>query len=80
VAAFRQQEMAEQMIRELNKKGHEAYLATASSSNGDGKTYRVRVGRFATREEADRAAKQLAAKGKLHPFITTINPEAAKKG
>ncbi|MBI3620710.1 MAG: SPOR domain-containing protein [Nitrospirae bacterium] len=80
VAAFRQQEMAEQMIKELNKKGHEAYLATASSSDGNGKTYRVRVGRFATREEADRTAKQLAANGKLHPFITTIDPGTSKKG
>jgi len=78
VAAFRQQAMAEQMIGALNKKGHEAYLATASSSSGT--TYRVRVGRFATREEADRLAKQLAAKERLHPFITTVDPGASKKG
>jgi DedD protein len=72
VAAFRQKSMAEEMIKALSKKGHEAYLMTASLS--DGVTYRVRVGRFATREEADRTAEQLAAKEKLHPFITTIEP------
>lgn len=78
VAAFGQQSMAEQMIKALNKKGHDAYLVTASSSNG--KTYRVRVGRFATREEADRVAKQLATKERLHPFIATIDPGSLQKG
>jgi len=80
VAAFRQQSVADGLIAKLNKKGHDAYLVTASSPNGDGTTYRVRVGRFATHEEADRTAKQLAATEKLHPFITTIGPEAEKKG
>lgn len=79
VAAFRQQSMAEEMIKALNKKGHDAYLATGASPNGDGVTYRVRVGRFATREAADRAAKQLAAKEKLHPFIATVEPESSTK-
>jgi len=77
VGAFRQQSVAEQMIRTLNKKGHDAYLATASSP--DGVTYRVRVGRFTTREAADRAANQLAATEKLHPFVATVNPDASKK-
>jgi cell division septation protein DedD len=79
VGAFRQQAQAEEMIKGLNKRGHEAYLATASSSDGDGKTYRVRVGRFTTREAADRAAKRLAAREGLHPFIATIDPGASKK-
>ncbi|HUJ79194.1 MAG TPA: SPOR domain-containing protein [Nitrospiria bacterium] len=77
VASFRQQAMAEQMIKALNKKGHNAYLATASSS--DGVTYRVRVGRFATRGEADRVAKRLATKEKLHPFVATVAPVPEKK-
>ena len=80
VGAFRQQSVADGLIAKLNKKGHDAYLVTASSPNGDGTTYRVRVGRFATHEEADRTAKQLAATEKLHPFITTIGPETEKKG
>jgi DedD protein len=77
VASFRQQSMAEEMIKALNKKGHHAYLARGVFS--EGVTYRVRVGRFATREAADRAAKQLAAKEKLHPFIATVEPESSKK-
>jgi cell division septation protein DedD len=79
VAAFRQQSMAEEMIKALNKKGHDAYLATGASPNGGGVTYRVRVGRFTTREAADLAAKQLAAKEKLHPFIATVEPESSTK-
>jgi len=79
VAAFRQQSMAEEMIKALNKKGHDAYLATGASPNGEGVTYRVRVGRFTTREAADHAAKQLAAKEKLHPFIATVEPESSTK-
>jgi cell division septation protein DedD len=79
VAAFRQQSMAEEMIKALNKKGHDAYLATGASPDGDGVTYRVRVGRFTTREEADHAAKLLAAKEKLHPFIATVEPELSKR-
>jgi len=79
VAAFRQQSMAEEMIKALNKKGHDAYLATESSPDGEGVTYRVRVGRFTTREEADHAAKRLAAKEKLHPFVATVEPESSKK-
>ncbi len=78
VAAFGQQSMAEQMIKELSKKGHDAYLATGSSSNGV--TYRVRIGRFATREEADRTAKQLATKERLHPFIATVEPGSLQRG
>lgn len=79
VAAFRQQSMAEEMIKALNKKGHDAYLATGASPDGDGVTYRVRVGRFTTKEEADHAAKLLAAKEKLHPFVATVEPESSKK-
>jgi cell division septation protein DedD len=77
VASFRQQSMAEKMIKALNKKGHKAYMTTGASS--DGVTYRVRVGRFTTRKEADHAAKQLAAKEQLHPFIATVEPELSEK-
>jgi cell division septation protein DedD len=76
VASFRQQSTAEEMIKALNKKGHKAYLATGGSS--DGVTYRVRVGRFATRVEADRVAEQLAAKERLHPFIATVDSKSSK--
>jgi cell division septation protein DedD len=79
VAAFRQQSMAEEMIKALSKKGHDAYLATGASPDGDGVTYRVRVGRFTTREQADHAAKRLAAKEKLHPFVATVEPDSSKK-
>jgi len=79
VAAFREQSMAEEVIKALNKKGHDAYLATASSPDG-GKTYRVRVGRYSTRGEADRVARLLATKEKFHPFVATVEPETEKKG
>ncbi|MEW6325597.1 MAG: SPOR domain-containing protein [Nitrospirota bacterium] len=74
VGAFRQQPVAEQMIATLNRKGHDAYLMVAQLP--DGVTYRVRVGKFATREEANRAAKGLAAKEGLHPFVATIQPNS----
>ena len=74
VGAFRQQPMAEEMIAKLNKKGHDAYLMVAQLP--DGMTYRVRVGKFATREEAKRAAEGLAAKEGLHPFVATVQPHS----
>ncbi len=74
VGAFRQQPMAEEMIAKLNKKGHDAYLMVAQLP--DGMTYRVRVGKFATREEAKRAAEGLAAKEGLHPFVATVQPNS----
>ena len=74
VGAFHQQPMAERLISELNRKGHHAYLMAAPVP--DGMTYRVRVGKFATREEAAQAAKRLAAQEGLHPFIATIPPNS----
>jgi DedD protein len=74
VGAFREQPVAERLIADLNRKGHTAYLMTAPVE--DGMTYRVRVGKFATKEEADQVAKQLAAQEGLHPFVATIQPNS----
>jgi len=74
VGAFREQPVAERLIADLNRKGHTAYLMTAPVE--DGMTYRVRVGKFATKEEADRVAKRLATQEGLHPFVATIQPNS----
>jgi cell division septation protein DedD len=74
VAAFRQQPIADRLIADLTRKGHDAYLVTTQLP--DGTTYRVRVGKFATREEAARAAKRLAAEEKVSPFVATVGPNS----
>ena len=72
VAAFTTQADAEKLIAQLHKKGHAAYLLATQLSTG--MSYRVRVGKYATREEATKAAQQLAAKEKLHPFVAALPP------
>jgi cell division septation protein DedD len=74
VGAFREQPQAERLKADLTRKGHEAYVMSAKLP--DGMTYRVRVGKFTTRDEATAAAKQLAAIEGLHPFVATVQPNS----
>jgi DedD protein len=51
----------------LAKRGQHATVSTTRGEKGD--VYRVRVGPFATREEASRASEQLAPGEKVKPWI-----------
>ena len=72
VAAFQKEALAEELKGTLATKGHDAYLVSAKLR--DGMTYRVRVGHFATRDEAIRVAQTLAKQEGFHPFIATVQP------
>ncbi|MBI2554835.1 MAG: SPOR domain-containing protein [Candidatus Rokubacteria bacterium] len=69
VSAYRARPAAEEMERKLREAGFEAYVATINGD--DGRTaYRVRVGSFATRGEAQRMAERLRSERGLSPFVT----------
>lgn len=70
VSSFRSRTLAEALRRELVAKGYDAYLVTIDSQDGRVR-YRVRVGSFATRGEADEVAARLRAERNLNPFVTT---------
>ena len=69
VSSFRNRTRAEEQIKQLAKKGYDAYLSVAQSEDGPAR-YRVRVGRFATQVEAERVAERIAAELKVGPVIT----------
>ncbi len=55
----------------LKNRGYSAYVVTTTGAD-DKVTYKVRVGRFATREEAQKVAKQLEEREKLTTWITRV--------
>jgi cell division septation protein DedD len=57
------------MERRLREAGFEAYVASIGGDDGR-TTYRVRVGSFATREEAQRMVERLKSERGLSPFVT----------
>lgn len=73
VSAFRSRALAEDLRRQLAAKGYDAYLVAVESEDGRVR-YRVRVGSFATRGEADQAAARLRTERHLNPFVTTRAP------
>ncbi len=62
---------ANNLIEELNAKGIKAYLVK-SEVQGKGVRYRVRVGKFASAQEAKTAANQLTASGAIGEFAVMI--------
>jgi cell division protein FtsN len=69
VAAYRARNQAEELQRSLRAAGHDAYVTTVTLD--DGKVhYRVRVGSFADRSQAERAAERLQSERSLVPFVT----------
>lgn len=70
VAAYRARSPAEEMERKLKGAGFEAYVV--GSSGADGRmTYRVRVGSFATRDQAEQTAERLRSDHGLSPFVAS---------
>ena len=70
VVAYRARPAAEEMERKLREAGFDAYVATISGDDGR-TTYRVRVGSFAARGEAQRMAERLRSERGLSPYVTT---------
>ncbi len=70
VVAYRARPAAEEMERKLREAGFDAYVVTISGDDGR-TTYRVRVGSFAARGEAQRIAERLRRERGLSPYVTT---------
>jgi DedD protein len=66
VGAFRSLENAERQVQQLKTKGFAASVAPGTP----GSLYRVRVGPFAQRAEADRTAARLSSEEGLKPSVT----------
>jgi cell division septation protein DedD len=69
IAAFDDPLRARHLVAELAASGFDAYLAEPPLDNPNA-PYRVRVGRFATRAEAEGAAAALTKAGGQKPWIT----------
>ena len=70
VVAYRASPAAEEMERKLKDAGFDAYVATISGDDGRA-TYRVRVGSFSTRAQAEQMAERLRSERGLSTFVTT---------
>jgi cell division protein FtsN len=70
VSSFRSRGLAEELRARLAARGLDAYLVSTSSEEGRVR-YRVRVGAFTSRTEAERVAGELRTERSLNPFVTT---------
>ncbi len=68
VAAFKTRPQAETMRRGLVDGGYDAYVSEGERQSGA--RYRVRVGAYPTRDDAQQAAQRLAAERRVTTFIT----------
>lgn len=68
--SFQQEERARQLSEDLAARGYHPYITTASMPDGMN-AHRVRVGRFATREEAMQLAAAIEKTEKISVFVTS---------
>ena len=73
VSAYRSRGLAEELQKSLRSAGYDAYLAQVASEDGKSR-YRVRVGGYPTRIEAEKTAERLRTERALSPFVTPKNP------
>jgi cell division septation protein DedD len=68
VAAFKSRKSARKLRDELKEKGYPAYIAQNAKGEEE-KWFRVRLGKYATRRQAQQAVQRLKQKTKFKPFI-----------
>ncbi len=68
VAALNVRSEADAIAKRLNSKGYAAYVQVPSS--GSGSVFRVRVGTFKTRREAETVAAKLHKEEQFTPWVT----------
>ena len=68
VAAVRQRSEADAIRGRLTRKGYPAFIATAGAPGAP--TYRVRVGKYPSRREADSVAAKLEREEQFKPWVT----------
>jgi cell division septation protein DedD len=69
LGSFQQVERARIFSENLAAKGYQPYILNSAMPDGT-MTYRVRIGRFVTREEAMSLAARIEAKEKISVFVT----------
>ena len=68
VAASRSKSDAENLVKELGSRGYRVFLVSPEYAKAGDNLYRVQVGPFATREDAEKSRDKLAKEG-FKPFI-----------
>ena len=68
-AAFKTQAQADALQKQLKQAGFDAYVASATTSDGNA-NYRVRIGTFKSKAEAQRVAERVRGERPLAAFIT----------
>ena len=68
VAALNVKSEADAIAKRLSSKGYTAYVLSPAS--GTPSVYRVRVGKFPTRREADSMAARLKREEQFNPWVT----------
>jgi cell division septation protein DedD len=69
VSAFRSRSLAEELRARLAARGFDAYVFPSITEDGRPR-YRVRVGAYPTRNDAERAAAELRSERGLNPLVT----------
>ncbi|MGB9600158.1 MAG: SPOR domain-containing protein [Myxococcota bacterium] len=70
VGAFPDRSQALKIAAELEKKGYESWIQRAKSKDKD--IFRVRIGKFATKQDAEKFKQQFDKKEKYNSFITPL--------
>jgi septal ring-binding cell division protein DamX len=68
VAASQNQQDAEKLVKELKSRGYAVFVVTPEFTHAKDNLFRVQVGPFATREEAQKVRDKIAKEG-FKPFI-----------
>jgi D-alanyl-D-alanine carboxypeptidase (penicillin-binding protein 5/6) len=74
LGAFRERERAEFLARQFSQRGLETFLDKAAPTNGGEATYRVRVGPYAARSEAEEIAKEIWLQSGYQAIIVPAEP------
>jgi cell division septation protein DedD len=69
VSAFRSRSLADELRVRLAARGFDAYILTSVTEDGRPR-YRVRVGAYPTRNDAERVAAELRTERGLNPLVT----------
>ncbi len=73
VSAFRSRALAEELRARLAARGFDAHVFPSLTEDGRPR-YRVRIGAYASRSEAERVAAELRSERGLNPLVTSARP------
>lgn len=69
IGAYKEMAIASKVMNKLKKKGYSAYIITKEIPE-EGPIYKVRIGEFSNREEAEEQANSIKTKEKMDAFVT----------